>query len=290
MFRRCNPNIRCKRQLEPKLTVLRRAEKIALTEEDLRACPRSAAQFGRPTRLNLIFDRLWSYLMSSPINPYRKWLGIPERELPADHYRLLGIERFESDPDVIQSSVDRQVQHVMVYLGGEHDELARLLAQEIETAGRCLLNPDLKRIYDEALKQRSRADADKWEMPPMVTPIPATPVVSAVLPPPALLLESAAESCAREVEYGDDPPAEFAGVRAGKRTKRRKRRSLAIGLLGHVLAPIAGLSLGYVILVFCIDERYDFLKLFDTKSLEPPSSNSPLRDVPEPSDHEERIH
>ncbi len=33
--------------------------------------------------------------------PYHKWLGIPPADQPANHYRLLGLNLFESDPDVI---------------------------------------------------------------------------------------------------------------------------------------------------------------------------------------------
>ena len=32
--------------------------------------------------------------MSDHFNPYYKWLGIPIDQQPADHYRLLGLERF----------------------------------------------------------------------------------------------------------------------------------------------------------------------------------------------------
>lgn len=33
-------------------------------------------------------------------DPYHRWLGIPPKHQPADHYRLLGIDRFEDDPEV----------------------------------------------------------------------------------------------------------------------------------------------------------------------------------------------
>ena len=35
--------------------------------------------------------------MSEAFDPYYRWLGIPPGEQPPDHYRLLGIERFEAD-------------------------------------------------------------------------------------------------------------------------------------------------------------------------------------------------
>ncbi len=30
-----------------------------------------------------------------------RWLGVPPAEQPPDHYRLLGLTRFEADPTVI---------------------------------------------------------------------------------------------------------------------------------------------------------------------------------------------
>ena len=39
--------------------------------------------------------------MSGGIDPYHKWLGIPVREQPANYYRLLGLEIFENDVDLL---------------------------------------------------------------------------------------------------------------------------------------------------------------------------------------------
>jgi len=40
-------------------------------------------------------------------DPYYKWLSIPPDEQPPDHYRLLGVRRFEADADVIAAAADR---------------------------------------------------------------------------------------------------------------------------------------------------------------------------------------
>jgi hypothetical protein len=47
--------------------------------------------------------------MTMSFDPYHKWLGIPSREQPPNHYRLLGISLFESDPDVIDAAANRQM-------------------------------------------------------------------------------------------------------------------------------------------------------------------------------------
>ena len=50
--------------------------------------------------------------MSSEFNAYSSWLGIPEDEQPPHYYRLLGLEPFESDPDVIRQAGQRRVNMV----------------------------------------------------------------------------------------------------------------------------------------------------------------------------------
>jgi hypothetical protein len=50
--------------------------------------------------------------MSIAFDPYHKWLGIPVNEQPANHYRLLGIAKFEDDPDVIDAAADQRMAHV----------------------------------------------------------------------------------------------------------------------------------------------------------------------------------
>ena len=42
-------------------------------------------------------------VMSDPnFDPYYKWLGISPADQPANHYRLLGIDPFEADRDIIE--------------------------------------------------------------------------------------------------------------------------------------------------------------------------------------------
>ena len=43
--------------------------------------------------------------MSDAFDPYHRWLGIPPDEQPPHHYRLLGINAFETDPEVIRDAV-----------------------------------------------------------------------------------------------------------------------------------------------------------------------------------------
>ena len=45
-------------------------------------------------------------------DPYLKWLGIRESSRPINHYRLLGLDLFEDDADVIAMAADRQMSHI----------------------------------------------------------------------------------------------------------------------------------------------------------------------------------
>lgn len=92
-------------------------------------------------------------------DPYHRWLGIPPQEQPADYYRLLGIARFESNPDVIQEAADRQMAHVKTHVRGPQAAESQRLLNELAAARLCLLHPAEKRSYDERLKSAPRSPA-----------------------------------------------------------------------------------------------------------------------------------
>lgn len=62
--------------------------------------------------------------MSETFDAYRKWLGISPTEQPPDHYRLLGVVRFEDDADTISNAADRQMAHVRTFQTGPHSALS----------------------------------------------------------------------------------------------------------------------------------------------------------------------
>lgn len=85
-------------------------------------------------------------------DPYRKWLGIPPKDQPPNHYRLLGLELFEADLDVIEGAADRAMGFIRQYQSGEHAALAAKLLNEVATARLCLLKPATKSGYDAKLR------------------------------------------------------------------------------------------------------------------------------------------
>lgn len=45
--------------------------------------------------------------MQESFDPYYRWLGIPPKHQPPNHYRLLGLELFENDVEVIRDAAER---------------------------------------------------------------------------------------------------------------------------------------------------------------------------------------
>jgi formylglycine-generating enzyme required for sulfatase activity len=90
--------------------------------------------------------------MTTPFDPYHRWLGIRPEEQPADHYRLLGLARFEDDVEVIRDAAERQIAHVRRYAAGDHAEDAKRILNELGGAKACLIVQDEKLAYDATLQ------------------------------------------------------------------------------------------------------------------------------------------
>lgn len=123
--------------------------------------------------------------MADGFNPYYKWLGIPLNELPANHYRLLGVSLFEADEDVISNAADRQMAHLRSFQRGKHADDCQRLLNEIAAAKKTLLNAQKRANYDVALRSQTAQPA--VTIPPAAAAIPQAqplPPVSASAPPP----------------------------------------------------------------------------------------------------------
>jgi len=98
--------------------------------------------------------------MSDVFNPYHRWLGIPLQEQPPNHYRLLGLQVFEQDPDVIETAADQRQTSLRLYVDGKHGAEAQALLREVAEAKVCLLLADRKETYDAWLHERLKGQAD----------------------------------------------------------------------------------------------------------------------------------
>ena len=64
---------------------------------------------------------------SQPFDAYHLWLGIPKREQPPHHYRLLSVSPFEEDPDVIANAADSRLAALRRQQSGPHAALCTRL-------------------------------------------------------------------------------------------------------------------------------------------------------------------
>jgi hypothetical protein len=95
--------------------------------------------------------------MPDDFDPYYQWLGISPKYQPATHYRLLGLELFESHADVISTAADQRMAHVRSFQTGKRGELSQKILNELSAARRCLLNAASKAEYDTQLRARQAA-------------------------------------------------------------------------------------------------------------------------------------
>lgn len=92
--------------------------------------------------------------MSASFDPYHKWLGIGPKDQPPHHYRLLGLEPFEADLQVIEAAADRQLGFLRRYQSGEHAADCQKLLNQVSRARLCLLKSATKAEYDAALREQ----------------------------------------------------------------------------------------------------------------------------------------
>ena len=90
--------------------------------------------------------------MTADFDPYLQWLGIRDPQRPPNAYRLLGIEIFESDPEVIHTAADRQMAHLRTFQHGAHADQSQQLLNEVAAARVLLVDPQQKSTYDQSLQ------------------------------------------------------------------------------------------------------------------------------------------
>ena len=88
------------------------------------------------------------------LDAYHRWLGIQPKDQPPNHYRLLGVELFESDPEVIRDAAEQRMTHVRKYQLGKNSALSQKILNEIAAARVCLLDPVKKATYDATLRAK----------------------------------------------------------------------------------------------------------------------------------------
>lgn len=131
-----------------------RADKVPVhLDETVRSQAITRVEAGLSDILQVMSKPVTEDLSEPPFDPYYKWLGIPPSEQPPTHYRLLGIEPFEEDREVIEAAVARQTLHLRTYQLGRHVALSQQLLKEVQIARICLADAQSKRAYDASLRE-----------------------------------------------------------------------------------------------------------------------------------------
>ena len=117
--------------------------------------------------------------MAEQFDPYYQWLGIPQDERPINKYRLLALQLFESDEDVIANAADRQMAFIRTFQSGVHSAESQMLLNELSSARVTLLNKESKAEYDQQLRQTLGAR----ELRSTAPPVPPAPGQALPVPP-----------------------------------------------------------------------------------------------------------
>lgn len=177
--------------------------------------------------------------MSAPsdaFDPYEQWLGISPGERPADHYRLLGLPRFEDDLARVAAAADARMTLVRSYQVGPRGRYTQRVLNELAAARVCLTTPEAKAAYDESLRVRDLAAVAPSAMLPVPRPPPvASPLAPPVLPPPvAPRLPNLQMDTGQSGEL--EPDADFAEPSPWRRP--------IVGLVGAALVVLAVVAVG----------------------------------------------
>jgi len=167
--------------------------------------------------------------MNASFDPYHRWLGIAPEQQPPNHYRLLGLQLFESDPDVIESAADRQMAHVRNFQSGEHAQHAQEILNNIAAAKLTLLDATEKSAYDAQLKAEGNSE-DPWPEQEIGLPSPLQGVPAGT--PIAELQTASAQQQAR--------------IDA----KPRKKTRIPAGVVGGGIALVFALLLLVAVIAF----------------------------------------
>lgn len=171
----------------------------------------------------------------SEFDPYHKWLGISPQHQPPNHYRLLSLDLYESDPDVIDAAVDRIAAFLQDVATGPQAKESQKLLNEIAAARLCLLDETQRATYDERLR---------LQLAQAVCP-PGGASEPAVAPPvgPAFAIDTGARSVARPPAVRkpksnrpaiSSEPKQVASAPPSKTTKASKRSASPLLLLSFV--------------------------------------------------------
>ena len=105
--------------------------------------------------------------MSDEFDPYREWLGLAPDEHPVDHYRLLGLRRFESDPEMIEAAADERMKKIRSFQTGPRGRFTQPILNALSQARLCLADPEERAGYDGQLRSAEQVESEQPEGQPV---------------------------------------------------------------------------------------------------------------------------
>ena len=185
--------------------------------------------------------------MTEQFDPYYQWLGIPQEERPINKYRLLALQVFESDEDVIANAADRQMAYIRTFQSGSHSAESQALLNELSSARVTLLNKQSKAEYDQQLRQTLGARELRSTPPPLppapgqALPVPPLdPSVTRTAPPAPPVVQPPVQKLANIDFSKTDKSKE-------KKGKRRSGKSIILKIVVLFLVLVVSAILYLVI-------------------------------------------
>ena len=175
-------------------------------------------------------------------DPYYEWLGIPPKDQPPHHYRLLGIELYESHLTAIDAAANRIMAYLQELSNGENGALAQQLLNEVSAARVCLLNKKRKATYDQTLKTKLSNQKQKKKNkpaaaktpPPLPVAIPVDPAEESTFP----------ETGIPQISTEDSQPGSSLGASSRRTNRRTKQGENRLVLIVIGLLLIVAIALG----------------------------------------------
>ena len=190
-------------------------------------------------------------VMADDFDPYYTWLGIPPEEQPADHYRLLGVRRFEGNADVITNAMDQRMTYLRSLQVGKRSALSQKILNEVSAASVVLLDSEKRARYDQELRAKE-AKAAAATLPPAAAPptsTAATPAKSRPLRVASALPKATADHGPRPSGSQGVAVSTAPAVRTGRHGSKPSLLKSPAVLGGIAFAVVAMLGLAGMIVM-----------------------------------------
>lgn len=182
---------------------------------------------------------------------------------PPNLYRLLGLQKYEPDPEVIEYAADRQMLFLRGFRSSARGPYAEALLSAVARAKVELLNPLRKQVYDRSLLQAEQdrlhqvvSVASPWMVEldefKLVSPPQTHPPVTAATSPAAMALAelapppkpAAATTSAVTASAGTTPDATTPAASSPRRCSQPSNGTNWARLVGIFLGGPTGIAIG----------------------------------------------